>query len=77
MAKEAERLSGDTGWLPEPLRPTVDAQAVDGSADQDENGMALPDFLAGDVRTRPMPPTIRWPWSPPSDAHQRAVLSPA
>jgi ParB family chromosome partitioning protein len=48
MAKEAERLLADTGWLPEPLRPTVDAQAVDGSADQDENGMALPDFLAGD-----------------------------
>ena len=34
------------------LRPTVDAQAVDGSADQDENGMALPDFLAGDCRVR-------------------------
>ena len=26
----------------------MDAQAVEGSADQDENGMALPDFLAGD-----------------------------
>ena len=40
MAKEAERLLADTGWLPEPLRPALDAQAVD--------GVALPDFLAGD-----------------------------
>nr|WP_134726921.1 chromosome partitioning protein ParB [Paracoccus luteus] len=48
MAKEAERLLADTGWLPEPLRPAMDAQAVDGATDQDEDGVALPDFLAGD-----------------------------
>jgi ParB family chromosome partitioning protein len=48
MAKEAERLLADTGWLPEPLRPAIEAQAVDGATDQDEDGVALPDFLAGD-----------------------------
>lgn len=48
MAKEAERLLADTGWLPEPLRPAVDAQAVDGATDQDQGSVALPDFLAGD-----------------------------
>lgn len=48
MAKEAERLLADTGWLPEPLR-VVDAdieadvaQATDAEADD------LPDFLSGD-----------------------------
>lgn len=48
MAKEAERLLADTGWLPEPLR-MVDAdieadvaQATDAEADD------LPDFLSGD-----------------------------
>ena len=46
MAKEAERLLADTGWLPEPLR-LVD---LDGDASADTNGEveALPDFLAGD-----------------------------
>ncbi|KAB2688830.1 ParB/RepB/Spo0J family partition protein [Brucella pseudogrignonensis] len=46
MAKEAERLLADTGWLPEPLR-LVD---LDGDAAADTNGdvEALPDFLAGD-----------------------------
>ncbi|QBE91350.1 ParB/RepB/Spo0J family partition protein [Sphingomonas paucimobilis] len=47
MAKEAERLLADAGWLPEPLRlfepeqPSVDADAQDDIE-------ALPDFLAGD-----------------------------
>ena len=48
MAKEAERLLADTGWLPEPLR-MVDADieadvahATDAEADD------LPDFLSGD-----------------------------
>ncbi|TGQ04121.1 MULTISPECIES: ParB/RepB/Spo0J family partition protein [unclassified Mesorhizobium] len=46
MAKEAERLLADSGWLPEPLRPVdVDAEAADTNADDDE---ALPEFLAGD-----------------------------
>ena len=45
MAKEAERLLADTGWLPEPLR-LVD---LDGdAADVDGEVEALPDFLAGD-----------------------------
>ena len=47
MAKEAERLLAETGWLPEPLRPAIEAQAVDGATDQDEDSVALPDFLAG------------------------------
>jgi len=48
MAKEAERLLTDTGWLPEPLRlvddgePTVATDTIEGDAD------ALPEFLAGD-----------------------------
>jgi len=50
MAKEAERLLADTGWLPEPLRMA----SVDGdepaTVDQPETGedVALPDFLAED-----------------------------
>lgn len=53
MAKEAERLLADTGWLPEPLRMVdadieVDvAQATDAEADD------LPDFLSGDVEDDP------------------------
>ncbi len=46
MAKEAERLLADTGWLPEPLR-LVDLDG-DASADTDGEVEALPDFLAGD-----------------------------
>ena len=47
MAKEAERLLADTGWLPEPLRLVdLDGDAVDGGDDRD--GEALPEFLAGD-----------------------------
>jgi ParB family chromosome partitioning protein len=47
MAKEAERLLADTGWLPEPLRLAVETDAtmpdsVDGS--EDDNA-SLPDFL--------------------------------
>ncbi|MBW8755945.1 MAG: DNA-binding protein, partial [Sphingomonadales bacterium] len=42
MAKEAERLLADTGWLPEPLRLVDhDEQATDGEGDE-----ALPAFLA-------------------------------
>lgn len=46
MAKEAERLLADTGWLPEPLRkpePVVAAETAD-----EEDGPDLPAFLAGD-----------------------------
>ncbi|MCQ0972040.1 ParB/RepB/Spo0J family partition protein [Paracoccus sp. TK19116] len=48
MAKEAERLLTDTGWLPEPLR-MVDGDA-EGNAVLGTDGEAddLPDFLSGD-----------------------------
>ncbi|REF66719.1 ParB/RepB/Spo0J family partition protein [Paracoccus versutus] len=48
MAKEAERLLADSGWLPEPLRGPVDAEAKDDAFGQDDDGVALPAFLAGD-----------------------------
>ena len=43
MAKEAERLLADTGWLPEPLRV-----AVEQSADEQGDDEALPAFLDSD-----------------------------
>ncbi|MEA3263459.1 MAG: ParB/RepB/Spo0J family partition protein [Pseudomonadota bacterium] len=48
MAKEAERLLADTGWLPEPLR-MVDAD-IEADVAQATNVEAddLPDFLSGD-----------------------------
>lgn len=46
MAKEAERLLADTGWLPEPLRLLdTGSDAANGSA---QDADALPEFLAGD-----------------------------
>ena len=46
MAKEAERLLADTGWLPEPLRlADAEPSSVDVGGDDAD---ALPDFLAGD-----------------------------
>nr|WP_210327622.1 ParB/RepB/Spo0J family partition protein [Aminobacter carboxidus] len=50
MAKEAERLLADIGWLPEPLRLAAEPEAAipDILAGGDEEGAALPDFLAGD-----------------------------
>ena len=54
MAKQAERLLADSGWLPEPLRmadaeqnTTLDAAEVEGG---DE---ALPEFLAGGEEEAP------------------------
>lgn len=47
MAKEAERLLADTGWLPEPLRLLEEAQAAE-EVDVQVESEALPDFLAGD-----------------------------
>lgn len=47
MAKEAERLLADTGWLPEPLRLFEPGQATDDAGAQDYIE-ALPDFLADD-----------------------------
>ncbi|BAV50837.1 nuclease [Mesorhizobium loti] len=47
MAKEAERLLADSGWLPEPLRLVdLDGEVADTNAGDD--GQALPEFLAGD-----------------------------
>ena len=50
MAKEAERLLADTGWLPEPLRlvDDADAPATEVQTGSEDDGAALPDFLAGD-----------------------------
>ena len=49
MAKEAERLLADAGWLPEPLR-LADPDSVTGTdlVDQDEGEAALPAFLTDD-----------------------------
>jgi ParB family transcriptional regulator, chromosome partitioning protein len=46
MAKEAERLLAETGWLPEPLRLFEPDEAPDDVGAQDDIE-ALPDFLAG------------------------------
>ena len=51
MAKEAERLLADTGWLPEPLRlASLDGEQANGAEAQTDGGddTALPDFLADD-----------------------------
>ena len=50
MAKEAERLLAETGWLPEPLRlASIDGDQLE-SSDQADIGedTALPDFLTED-----------------------------
>jgi ParB family chromosome partitioning protein len=56
MAREAARLMEGSGWLPEPLRPTVDEAAAGNSVDVEvgeidagdveEAGAELPAFLA-------------------------------
>ena len=48
MAREAERLLADTGWLPEPLRLLVPEPVVETAAGPAEDDVALPEFLAGD-----------------------------
>jgi ParB family chromosome partitioning protein len=47
MAKEAERLLADSGWLPEPLRLT-EVESATGSVEANGETEALPDFLASD-----------------------------
>ena len=47
MAREAERLLADTGWLPEPLRLAADAPAPD-RVDNNES-VDLPELLASDA----------------------------
>lgn len=46
MAREAERLLVDTGWLPEPLRLLAEEPAAETSAGQNGDDVALPEFLA-------------------------------
>ncbi|UCI18466.1 ParB/RepB/Spo0J family partition protein [Mesorhizobium sp. B2-1-8] len=47
MAKEAERLLADSGWLPEPLRlAELDVEAANANSGSEEE--PLPEFLAGD-----------------------------
>ncbi|TIQ36260.1 MAG: DNA-binding protein [Mesorhizobium sp.] len=48
MAKEAERLLADSGWLPESLRLAGDEPAVDQQGEDEGDDAALPAFLAGD-----------------------------
>lgn len=52
MAKEAERLLADTGWLPEPLRMS---DAHNEPADQAAGSETLPAFLSGDVDEEELP----------------------
>ncbi|QPF90851.1 ParB/RepB/Spo0J family partition protein [Bradyrhizobium commune] len=54
MAKEAERLLAETGWLPEPLRmPDADQATTASAVEPEGNGEALPEFLAGDDEDTP------------------------
>ncbi|WP_454621990.1 ParB/RepB/Spo0J family partition protein [Bradyrhizobium cenepequi] len=53
MAKEAERLLADTGWLPEPLRSADPDVAVPADASEGEGDEALPAFLADDEDEQP------------------------
>ncbi|CEJ16053.1 Chromosome-partitioning protein Spo0J [bacterium YEK0313] len=50
MAKEAERLLAETGWLPEPLRLTDGEEPLAGADDAEIDGEieTLPEFLSGD-----------------------------
>jgi ParB family chromosome partitioning protein len=48
MAKEAERLLADTGWLPEPLRRVLPDVGADVDTASGSEGEDLPDFLAGE-----------------------------
>ncbi|OWV44790.1 ParB/RepB/Spo0J family partition protein [Mameliella alba] len=48
MAKEAERLLAETGWLPEPLRMVDDGIEVDPASGVAAEADDLPDFLSGD-----------------------------
>jgi ParB family chromosome partitioning protein len=50
MAKEAERMLADTGWLPEPLRLVSESETStpEIQTGDEDDGAALPDFLAGD-----------------------------
>lgn len=54
MAKEAERLLAETGWLPEPLkRADADHAATVHTAEPEGDGAALPEFLSHDDEEAP------------------------
>ncbi|MGY4297919.1 ParB family chromosome partitioning protein [Bradyrhizobium sp. i1.4.4] len=54
MAKEAERLLAETGWLPEPLRMAdVDQAATADAVEPEGDCETLPEFLAGDGEEAP------------------------
>ncbi|WP_249127128.1 Spo0J and enkurin domain-containing protein [Brucella oryzae] len=53
MAKEAERLLADAGWLPEPLRMVDDDIDADPTTGTDREADELPDFLSGDGEDDP------------------------
>ncbi|NLS26474.1 hypothetical protein S2M10_14570 [Sphingomonas sp. S2M10] len=55
MAREAERLLADTGWLPEPLRMADPDEPVAVDAPESEDDAALPAFLAGEDETAAEP----------------------
>lgn len=50
MAKEAERLLADSGWLPDPLRlANLDGDVATAQMGIDAGEVALPEFLADDA----------------------------
>ena len=53
MAKEAERLLADSGWLPEPLRMVDDGIEVDPTSGAAAEVDDLPDFLSSDGEDDP------------------------
>ena len=53
MAKEAERLLAETGWLPEPLRMADEGIEVDPASGTAAEADNLPDFLSGDGEDDP------------------------
>jgi ParB family chromosome partitioning protein len=63
MAKEAERLLGGTGWLPEPLR-TAEAHGAALAAESETEADALPAFLADGKDGDSGDPTVSDPEEP-------------
>ena len=53
MAKEAERLLAETGWLPEPLRMVDDGIEVDPASGAAAEADDFADFLSGDGEDDP------------------------
>jgi len=52
MAKEAERLLADTGWLPEPLRIATADDAPVETTEAEDGGEALPESSPATTRRR-------------------------